>query len=311
MAGSPLDRIPSLTEAVPPGPGSTSSSPVTAGGPSRRLSPFGQGLLAASILLAGVFIYAGTWELCRRISNRGELCLELPSQTQLQPQGLMTNQLLRQQHLGLELIAKLPAATPGQRLRLNEQLNGLVRELDSLCKLNKYYTNEEAALLSLATASGTLIVVCLVLLAPQGVQNIGRSQRTVIFSAGALLGTALNFLQLGQQQMNGTEVQKNYRGHNALLQHLSSSLANQRLEGGLTAGAALLPLTSADAVAQLISGIDAHRLAMPDPRLQLSDSAAQSAWSRLLGGGGNDRSNGAAAPAATPMATEKTTLPTR
>ena len=200
------------------------------------------------------------------------------------------------------VVNTLPAATAGQRLRLQEQLRGLVGEIDSLCRLNKYYANEEAALLSLATASGTLIVICLVLLAPQGVQTISRAQRTVIFSSGALLGTALNVLQVGELQTNGTLVQQNYRGHDALLQHMSSSLANQRLESGIATGAALQPLNSPAAVAQLISGIDAQRLAMPDPRMQLSDSAAQSAWGRLLGAGGNGRSSGDSPPAGAPAA---------
>lgn len=292
MAGSPLHRIPALTEPVPPGPVSTSAGPTTTGGSRRRLSPFGQGLLAAAILLGGVVVYAGTWELCRRLTSRGEICMELPSTPTPPQEPWMDNPLLRQQRLGLRLIETLPAATASQRLRLEEQLHSLVREIDSLCRLNKYYTNEEAALLSLATASGTLIVICLVLLAPQGVQNISRTQRTVIFSAGAVLGTALNFLQLGELQMNGTMVQQSYRGHDALLQHLSSSLANQRLETGIAPGPALQPLTTPAAVAQLISGIDAHRLAMPDPRLQLSDSVAQSAWSRLLGSDGGSRSSG-------------------
>jgi hypothetical protein len=280
MAGSPLRRIPPLSEADP------------AGGSRRRLSGFGQGVLASTILLAGVMVFASTWEISRRLTSRGEICLELPSGPTPPQPPLVENQLLRQQRVGRQLIATLPAALPGQRLRLTDQLDDMVRELDSLCRLSLFYTNEEQALLSLATASATLLIICLVLLAPEGIQNISRALRTVIFASGVMLGTALNFLQLGEQQVNGRLVRQSYNRHNALLQHVSSSLANQRLEPGLSRGAALEPLTSPAAVARLISGIDAHRLALPDPRLQRSDSAAQSVWSRLLGAGGSDRSGG-------------------
>lgn len=279
MAGSPLRRIPPLSEADPAGP---------AGGSRRRLSGFGQGLLAAAILVAGVMVYASTWEISRRLSSRGEICLELPSGPTPPQPPLIENQLLRQQRVGRQLIAALPAALPGQRLRLADQLDDMVRDLDSLCRLSLFYTNEEQALLSLATASATLLIICLVLLAPQGIQNISRALRTVIFASGVLLGTAVNFLQLGEQQLNGRLVRQSYNRHDALLQHVSSSLANQRLEHGLSRGAALEPLTTPAAVARLISGIDAHRLALPDPRLQRSDSAAQSVWSRLLGADGSD-----------------------
>lgn len=303
MAGSPLRRIPPLSEVDPAGP---------TDGSRRRLTGFGQGVLAAAVLLAGVMVYASTWEITRRLTSRGEICLELPSgATPAQP-PLVENQLLRQQRVGRQLITTLPAALPGQRLRLADQLDDMVRELDSLCRLSLFYTNEEQALLSLATASATLLIICLVLLAPEGLQNISRALRTVIFASGVLLGTAVNFLQLGEQQLNGRLVRQSYNRHDALLQHVSSSLANQHLERGLSPGAAGEPLTTPDAVARLISGIDAHRLALPDPRLQRSDSAAESVWSRLLGtdgsdrsggGGGGDAPRGAAAPGPKPAGT--------
>lgn len=248
-------------------------------------------------------IYASTWEISRRLTSRGEICLELPSGPTPPQPPLLENQLLRQQRVGRQLIQALPAALPGQRLRLIDQLDGMVRELDSLCRVSLFFTNEEQALLTLATASATLLIICLVVLAPQGIQNISRTLRTVILTSGVMLGTAVNFLQLGEQQLNARLVRQSYNRHNGLLQHVSSSLANRRLERGLSPGFALEPLTTPTAVARLISGIDAHRLALPDPRLQRSDSTAQSAWSRLLGadgsnqdGGGGESPRGAAAP---------------
>lgn len=254
----------------------------------RRLNQWGQALLALVILVAGLGIYGGAWQISFRMSSRGELCLRLPAAKAASAADLRENQLLRQYQLGMALIQRLPAATPGQRLRLNEQLHGLVRELDSVCNLIFYYTNEQAALLTLATASATLVLLVVVLVAPEGVQSINRSQRTVFITASGLLALTLNFLQLGEQQTNSNLAETNYHGHDVLLQHLNSSLANQRLEPGIATAAdtEALDTEALDtpaAVARLISGIDAQRLAMPDPRLQLSDSVAEAAWGRLLG----------------------------
>lgn len=276
---APRNRwLSALTEAAP-----TAEQPE-----GRRLNQWGQALLALVILVAGLGIYGGAWQISFRMSSRGELCLRLPAAKAASAADLRENQLLRQYQLGMALIQRLPAATPGQRLRLSEQLHGLVRELDSVCNLIFYYTNEQAALLTLATASATLVLLVVVLVAPEGVQSINRSQRTVFITASGLLALTLNFLQLGEQQTNSNLAETSYHGHDVLLQHLNSSLANQRLEPGIATAAdteALdtVALDTPAAVARLISGIDAQRLAMPDPRLQLSDSVAEAAWGRLLG----------------------------
>lgn len=273
MTGPRNRWLPVLTEASP-----------TADDPHRRLlTRSGQGLLAAVILIMGLVIYGAAWQISLRMSSRGELCLKLPSSQAMGQGDLFDNQLLRQYQLGRQLIAGIPAATPSQRLRLNEQLNGLVRELDSFCTLIFYTTNEQAALLTLATASATVVLLVVVLVAPEGLQSINRTQRTVFITAGAMLALTLNFLQLGEQQSNNNRAQHGYRGHDALLQRLNSSLANQRLEPGLGPTAATEGLNTSAGVAPLITSIDSQRLAMPDPRLQLSDNVAEDAWSRLLG----------------------------
>ena len=148
----------------------------------RQLSHFGEALLATTILLAGLVIFLGSWGISDRTTSRGEICLKLPNDDLAASlkSGPVENQLLRQYLLGTRLIQALSAASPAQRVRLNEQLNGIVRELDSLCHLNMYYYNQGAALLTLATTSATVVVVCLLLVAPEGVQNITRAQRTML-----------------------------------------------------------------------------------------------------------------------------------
>jgi hypothetical protein len=273
MTGTRNRWLPVLTEAA-----ATPEQPER-----RQLTQWGQGLLAVAILRAGLGVYGGAWVISLRMSSRGELCLRLPTPEEAKHDDPHQYQLLRQYQLGMTLIEQLPAATPGQRLRLGEQLNGLVRELDSSCRLIFYYTNEQAALLTLATAAATLILLVVVLVAPEGLQSVNRTQRTVFIAASGLLALTLNFLQLGEQQTNSNLAETNYHGHDALLQRLNSSLANQRLEPGIAAAGASDALRTADAVALLIRGIDSQRLAMPDPRLQLSDSVAEEAWGRLLG----------------------------
>ena len=268
--------------------------------PSRRLSRFGEVLLGISILITALVIYEASLQISSQMSGRGEVCLSLPKDAHLAsvPEVSVNNQLLRQYRQGMLLIQELPAASPSQRLRLNEQLNGIVRELSSVCYLNLYYINQESALLTLATTSSTVVVICLVLVAPAGVQNITRTQRTVLFTAGAVLGVAINFLQLGEQQVNATRANQMYHGEKALLQRMASSLANKRLEAGITSDNGLEPLRNPDDVARLISGIDTQRLAMPEPRLQFDGTMAKDIWTRLLtddGGPQGDAPSGARA----------------
>ncbi|MFM7465180.1 MAG: hypothetical protein ACKO28_06875 [Cyanobium sp.] len=185
---------------------------------------------------------------------------------------------------------------------MKEQLNGLVREIDSICNLKIYYYSQESALLTLATGSATLLMICLVLLAPEGLQNISRGLRTAIFTAGVILGGSVNFLQLGQPTQNGARAQQIYRGQYALLQRFTSSLANQRIEDGIHKSAIpSQPLSTPLAVAQLITAIDTKRLSMADPRMALDGALAEQAWSHLLKGDdepapGNGKASNAAPP---------------
>ena len=268
-------------------------------GPNRRLTHWGEALLAMALLMAGLTVYYGTWAIGHRITSRGEFCLRLPLTPDLAHQGglVRENQLLRQYELGKKLIHELPAASDAQRLRMKEQLNGLVRDIDSICVLKIFYYSQELSLLTLATCSATLLMICLVLLAPEGLQNISRGIRTVVFSAGVILGVSVNFLQLGQLSQNSARSQQIYRGHYALLQRFTSSLANQRIENGISRSSLpAQPLSTPLAVAQLITAIDTKRLAMADPRMELDGSMAEQTWSHLLKGDGEPaQGNGKAA----------------
>ncbi|MFM7515026.1 MAG: hypothetical protein ACKO3F_17045 [Cyanobium sp.] len=257
--------------------------------PPRRLTPWGQGLLAAALLTVGLTVFFGAWEISRRMTSRGEICLKLPfAPLSHAPQSeSRENQLLRQYKTGKTLIQELPAASRAQRLRLNEQLESLVRDLDSLCHLKIYYYSEAAALLSVATGSATVVLISVALLAPRGLQTINRGLGTVLVTAGAILGVSVNFLQLGQQQQNGARAQQIYRGQYALLQRFSSSLANQRIEQGISSANDSPLLTSSLAVAELITSMETQRLAMPDPRMDLNSSLAEQTWSHLLKGKGD------------------------
>jgi len=288
-----LRWFPSLTEDDPTEP--LDPSPADGNSPRRRLSPYGQAVLTGGILITGLLIFGGSWAMSVLMSNRGEICLRLPdspdSKNSAPPRGGGENRLLRQYRQGEQLIQTLPAASSGQRIRLGEQLYGLVHELDSICRLNIYYFNQGVALLTLATTSATGVVICVVLLAPRGVQNINLTQRTVLFASAGILGMTVNLLQLGQQQANSAKAQQIYRGQYALLQRFGSSLANQRLEKGLASNPGSQPLNTPAGVAQLISAIDTRRLAMPDPRMTLNGSLAEGTWTRLLegdDGGPND-----------------------
>lgn len=293
-----LHWFPSLTEDDPTEPLDSSS---TDGSPRRRLSPYGQAVLTGGILITSLLIFGGTWAMSILMSNRGEICLRLPDSMGSPPRrGSGENLLMRQYRQGEQLIQTLPAASSGQRIRLGEQLYELMHSLDSICRLNIYYFSQGVSLLTLATTSATGVVICVVLLAPRGVQNINLTQRTVLFASAGILGMTINLLQLGQQQANSAKAQQIYRGQYALLQRFGSSLANQRLEKGLASNPGSQPLNTPAGVAQLISAIDTRRLAMPDPRMTLNGSLAEGTWTRLLEGDDGGPNDSKAEPAEAP-----------
>ena len=263
-------------------------------------------MLTGVILIASLLILGGVWAMDSLISNRGEICLMLPaSKDSALRRGGGKNRLLRQYWNGEQLIELLPAASSGQRIRLGEQLNSLVHDLDSICRLNILYRNQAVALLTLSTISATGVVICIVIMAPQGVQNINLTQRTVFITSAVILGMCVNLLQLGQQQSNSANAQQTYRGRYALLQRFESSLANQRLEKGLAsnpAGSQLLNNTAG--VAQLISAIDTQMMALPDPRMTVNATLASNLWERLLGGQDDDKTNNTKTEPAAPRPVE-------
>lgn len=285
-----LHWLPSLTEDDPTGPRDRSSPQGNSR--RRRLSPFGQVVLAGGFLVAGLLILGGAWTMSQRTTNLGKFCLKLPDSREVSPRGDGGESLpLRAHQHGDRLIQALPAAYPGQRIRLRQQLEGLIQDIDSACRLNIFYFNQQGALLTLATISATGVVICLVLMAPQGVQNINLTQRTVMFTSAGVLGMTVNLLQLGQLQTNIAKARENYLGRYALLMRFESSLANQRLEKGLTSNSGSQLLNTPTAVAQLISAVDTRRLTLPDPRMTLNSSLAEVTWTRLLAGdllGDND-----------------------
>ena len=160
---APLHWFPSLTEDDPTEP--LDSSSADGNSPRRRLSPCGQAVLTVGILVTGLLILGGAWAMSLLMTNRGEICLRLPDSKDSGPRW---DRLQRQYRQGVQLIQTLPAASSGQRIRLGDQLYGLVHELDSICRLNIYYFNQGVALLTLATTSATGVVICVVLLAPRG-----------------------------------------------------------------------------------------------------------------------------------------------
>lgn len=251
--------------------------------PLRRLSQHGQALLAGGLVTFGLLTFTATWFFSHRLGSRDDLCLTLrPGHHGQQPSG-RDGELLRHRQQGDQLIAALGAASPGQRNRLRAQLDTIVYELNSLCTLAVYFTNQEAALLSMATVYATIVILSLVIIAPKGVQAVGRAERTAFLTAAIMLVATLNMLKLGEQHSNSTAARNHYHSYYILLQRLNSTLANQQVETALVASSPPLQLTSAEAVVRLIQAIDDQVLSLPDPRLQISASVAQDAFTRLLG----------------------------
>ena len=136
--------------------------------PERRLSPAGQAVLTGVILITGLLVFVGAWAMSSLFTDRGKICLQLPqSRTLPTPQQSEDYELLRQTQAGERLIQILSAAYSGQRLRIGEQFNDLVHNLNSICHLTIFSINQETALLILATTSATGVVSRVILMAPR------------------------------------------------------------------------------------------------------------------------------------------------
>lgn len=250
---------------------------------SRRLSRQGQLALAGGVLMGGLLLYALSWRVMTRMSEHWRLCVPLD-----QP-GLMQEQTRQT----LNLADGLRSATPSQKLRLRQQIEELTTRLDGLCWMVIHYRNNQAALLMVATASGSLLSLALAVGLPQGVLHLrNRVLQTLLVSNAFLLLFAVALLQLSEVERNLQSNLLLMRRHRELLQRLQTALANQEL---LAPTAAALDTPSR--VATLIRSQDRALQALPMIGIHFNESMALE-WANKLGEGGEPAGGSGTAPAA-------------
>lgn len=264
----------------------------------RRISAAGQVAISGMIAIAGLVSYIGTLHIYEHLSRFSRPCLSLPADDRppaSPPEAPISNRqisrreslLLNQYEQTQDLISMLSQATPGQQLRLNQQLRILTHGLDDFCSINSRFRAQQAGLLLVATWSASVTTILLLLMAPQGLQNTSRTERTIFISTAFVLGISLSFLSFLDPDTNATKAVVSYTNYNRLLQSLSSSLANQQLlllspKSTPTTPDVRQPLNSASHVAKLISNLDAALLSIPDPTITVNGNFAKNAFTTIL-----------------------------
>lgn len=264
----------------------------------RQISLLGQVVITTAIILAGLTSFLGTRQIYEHLNQSTLTCLSLPAgnsrESPIEHSPIANKSISRKESLLLnqyeqsqELIAGLAKATPGQRLRLSQQLRILTHGLDDFCIIHSRFRAQQAGLLLVATWSASLATMLALLMAPQGLQNTSRTERTIFISTAFVLGISLSFLNFLDPDTNAIKAVASYTNYNRLLQSLSSSLANQQLlllspKSTQTAAAARQPLSSSSLVAELISNLDAALIAIPDPTITVNGNFARNAFTTIL-----------------------------
>lgn len=311
LAGLLRRLVHSLTEPQGAAPGSAN------GEPPRQISSVGQILLSSLVILAGLISFHITRTVYEYLNASWQPCLSLPKDgskesAQQQAKIIPNSQISRNESLLMHqyrqseyLAEQLASATPGQQIRLNQQLRVLTHGLDSFCRISNHFRSQQAGLLLVGTWSASVAALTLILIAPQGIQNTSRAERTIFISTVFVLGISISLLSFLDPKNNIQSALNSYNNYNNLMQTLSSSLANQQL---LLSSDTRLPaqgqaLANPARVAALIRDIDLALMAIPNPTITINGSFAETTFNRIIkdsqqppGGEGPDTPKKAAFP---------------
>jgi len=274
--------------------------PGEEGAASFRINRPGQVAMRRVLTLMALTGYTVAWYSSQYLGHRWQVCLTLE-----------TEGLLRQNHTEtMELIKALHGATPGQKLRLRQQTTWLVQQMDGLCKVSIWYRSQGTALMTVATGAAALLMVSIALGLPKGLAGSNRILQALMLTATVHLVLVMSFLQLGEQNLNGSRNLISYRAHRQLLQWLQSSLANQDLvlapqapqapqQQAPAQPQAVTELNARARVAELIRAMDSRIQSLPVITIGLDDGLADEMYGRITSDTG--KPGGApAAPSATP-----------
>lgn len=270
-----------LNALVEPAPVAEGKATLTIHTPAYRLSRWGQVILGLAVSSLAVLLYNQTFEREQQLSQKFQLCLPLDSA------GFARTETVQGT---LSLIDKLAQATPGQKLRLHQQVKLLLSQSARLCGVASLYRSQESALMTVATSALCLLSLTIALGLSRGlVNNSNRTLNALQVTSAFLLVVPMLFLQLGEQVRNTPIYYQLYLAHRNLIQQLQSALANQDLpvfnanpaETNKTTANVVPELTDPGKVAQLIRRLDSQLQTLPQIPLNLNDSTIIHVYSFL------------------------------
>jgi hypothetical protein len=243
--------------------------------PSFLINRPGQVLMGLALTVLALLGYGISWTASKHLGHSWKMCLTLE-----------TPGLLQQNHTEtLKLISSLDGATAGQKLRLQQQATWIVHQMDGLCKVSIWYRSQGSALMTVATGAAALLMVSVALGLPKGLAGSNRILQAMMLSATVQLVLVMSFLQLGEQNLNGTRNLTSYRSHRQLLEWMQSGLANQDLvldqPTGQAKAAAVTELNARAQVAELIRAVDRRLQALPAITIGLDDGLATEMYGRV------------------------------
>jgi len=258
----------------------------------------GQIVLSSTVILAGLLSFHISRTVFEYLNASWQPCLSLPrdgskESVQLQAKIIPNSHISRNESLLLhqykqteDLAEQLTSATPGQQIRLNQQLRILTHGLDSFCRISNHFRSQQAGLLLVGTWSASVAAFSIILMAPQGVQNTNRTERTIFISTAFVLGITISLLSFLDPATNINRALIRYNNYNNLLQSLSSSLANRQL---LLSGDSRRPeqalgqaLTNPARVAALIRALDLSLMSIPNPTISVNGTFAEDTFGRII-----------------------------
>ena len=273
-----------LREPVPVAAGEQRS---TCPASTHRLSRSGQTLLGTAVLLLSIVLYGYTFVTSQRLNQRFQVCPHLHLEKWSHTTGVQTSE---------KLINKLTSATPGQKLRLQQQSQHLLVQSARICGLASLYRSEEVALMTTASVALCLLCLSLTIGFSRGLaNNTNRTWNTLQVTSALALLMPMALLQLGEQKRYTSFYQQLYIDRRNLYEQMMSIMANQDLpvwksfscEVNQSPLRVMPGLTDPSKVALFISRIDRQSQALPHIPLNLNDATERQAvgfLNALIGG---------------------------
>lgn len=255
-------------------------------GPGANPTLVGHLAISTGLILLASVLYWGVFFTVSGISSRWTICQGQPQteEDEQRHQGELNNRLVNLDARIGRLSAVVDASiTPGQTMRLKEQIRQLDQGRRLACTVGVFYFSHRYAALSLSTAAGILALSSLALISKQGWEKSNNAIINIGITSGLVLYSAWTFSQLYGQAANYENYSRKYVLANDLIATIESAVANGSAQISANQEPTTLNLASKPDMAKLIGHVDERLRVINKPEFTGDASFAEDSFQTIRG----------------------------